>query len=389
MRILFVHEVSYEDKIVFEMHEFPERLTKLGLDEIVFLDYDERPRDSWRPRLKTLDRLIQGRSDDGIDLRLISIERVLPGIADRLLLSLRALWLAPRILSKVTPDIVVTYAVPTFGWQFRRACTKRGIPLVYRAIDVSHQIRKSPFQRLVKWAEKHVLASSDLVIFNNDALAEYARELGASEARSAVVAPGFDPWPELATKEVEVQDFSYNVVFMGTLFEFCGLDWFLQLLAENRERYREIKLLIIGDGDMRLRLERLVESNALGAQVRMTGRVEYQDLNALLSKASVAIIPFDVQPVATLALPGKVPQYIRSGLATVSTNLRGLKSVLTEGNGVTYAAPGIEFLESILQLLDDDDRRQSIVEAGQRVLDSDLQWNHQLSRFRSLLEDLI
>ena len=40
MRILFIHEVNYRDKVIFEMHEFPELLSLRGHD-VSFLHYPE------------------------------------------------------------------------------------------------------------------------------------------------------------------------------------------------------------------------------------------------------------------------------------------------------------------------------------------------------------
>ena len=40
MRVLFVHEVSFLDKPIFEMHEFPEYLASRG-HEVHFVDFLE------------------------------------------------------------------------------------------------------------------------------------------------------------------------------------------------------------------------------------------------------------------------------------------------------------------------------------------------------------
>lgn len=40
MKILFIHEVNYRGKVVFEMHEFPELLALAG-HEVHFLEFPE------------------------------------------------------------------------------------------------------------------------------------------------------------------------------------------------------------------------------------------------------------------------------------------------------------------------------------------------------------
>ena len=80
MRILFVHEVSWFNKVVFEMHDFPELLSLNG-HEVHFLDFDEgEPRAKWRP-LTT----IETRAHEGSRVAVTTPPRFLPGILGRLL----------------------------------------------------------------------------------------------------------------------------------------------------------------------------------------------------------------------------------------------------------------------------------------------------------------
>lgn len=387
MRVLFVHEVSYLDKVVFEMHEFPEQLIQEGANDVVFLDYLEDQ--TWKliGRRRVLDRTVAGRSNSSVSIRLVSIQRLLPGSLDRLFLSLRAIWLSRSILRRIGPDVVVTYAVPTLGWQFQMACRRAKIPVVYRAIDVSHQIRDTAFSRLVRWSESRLYRMSSLVLFNNEALAEYGKSLGALSSRSVVLTPGFDPWSEEKRKIEMPTQSEYNTIFLGTLFDFCGLDWFIERLAERPAS--DIRLLIVGDGDLEISLKTLVNSKNLQSRVFFHGRAPYEDLPHLLSQAAVAILPFREGKVSNLALPGKVPQYLRSGIPTVSTNLSGLKSLLPEGAGVTYAPTEDAFIHQVEFLVSNKEARQNMVAAGVKILDRECQWESQIKKLINELADLI
>lgn len=381
MKILFVHEVNYLEKVVFEMHEYPEHLALAG-HEVIFIDYAEGARQS--RRIHPTDRVIAGRSDERATLRLVTVPQVLPGTLDRLRVAFLMIFQARSLLRKLSPDVVVSYAVPTMGWQFNIASRRLGIPFLYRAIDVSHKIRGSFFSLMVRAAERFMLRRSDFTLFNNQALLDYGTSHGCPVDRSAVVHPGFDPWPGTAVLPRRGVDFEYNTVFLGTLFPFSGVDWFVEELATN-PRASDIRLLVVGDGELREKLVSLVGRWELTDRVHIYGRAEYDELPALLQRAKIAVIPFDLSDVTRFALPGKVPQYIRSALPTVATPLDGLVSFMPPGNGVVYAQRGQEFIDECVNLLDDEKRRRVLVEKGNERLDADANWDTQTKELESLM----
>ena len=67
MRILFVHEVNYRKKVIFEMHDFPELLSLAGHD-VVFVDFAEGvERSGWRRFLdwRTETSIVEERAHSG------------------------------------------------------------------------------------------------------------------------------------------------------------------------------------------------------------------------------------------------------------------------------------------------------------------------------------
>jgi glycosyltransferase involved in cell wall biosynthesis len=388
MKILFVHEVNYLDKVVFEMHEFPERLEREG-HSVTFVDYAET---SLTRSFRKRDRIITGRSEPLSRIRLVSLPQVLFGVSGRLVISLLVLLYCPLIIRRIRPQVVISYAVPTLGWQFRIWCKFYKIPYIYRAIDVSHLIRETRFSRLVQIAEKYLYRSSDLVLCNNDALCRYAQEqYGCQPDRSRVLYPAYEPSkndPAETTSSRSLTTFVYNTVFMGTLFNFAGLDWFLRELSCFPFR-GDIRLLIIGDGDEGTTLKKIVHDLGLSENVNFYGRAQFSELGDLLSRAHVAILPFNPTRVTHLALPGKVPQYIRSGVPCVATPLDGLKGYLAEGEGVLYSQPGQDFLYKLHRILNDENLRRQLVSQGNQVLNQQSSWSQQLQTLEEALTETI
>ena len=352
MRILFLHEVGYLEKPIFEMHEFPEHLAARG-HEVAFADYPETPTHQATSRFGVV---VEGRVLSGASLRLYSQKAVFPGIVGRLL----AVFLFPfffhRVLSDFKPDIVVSFAVPTSGWQAAIICMVHRKPLLFRALDVSHRIRRSMFASLVKVAERLVYSSASWVSCNNPALLGYCRSLGAKEGKSSVDYPPLDlsHFAEGASKKIirsklGIPNDSQVILYMGSFFYFSGLADILRNLALMSQRP---VLVLIGGGEQDAELRTMTKNLHLEDCVKFTGFVGFGELPVYLSMADVAINPMVPSMVSSKALPNKVLQYMASGLPVVTTKLDGLSSIFDDQVGVHSVSHSSDVLAAAVAMLD-------------------------------------
>ena len=383
MRILFIHEVDYLKKFVFEMHEFPEYLAVKG-HEIVFMDFPEDEGASiLHFRLKDLE--IRGRALPEAKLRLLRLPRLLSSPFDRLALAFLFPIYLLHAIRRVKPEVVVLYGVPTNGWQTVLLCRLLRIPVIYRAIDVSHLIRDTSFKTLVKKAERCVARNASVVLANSAAMAKHIDGLGANAARVSVLFPGFlesESPREFSSPETETK----IILFMGTLFDFCGVEEMIAWIAEHGEDSKRAEIWVMGDGPARLRIVCKAREVGMESNLRMLGVVPFEELYRRMKAATVAVLPFQDIYVTNTALPGKVPQYIWAGLPVVSTHLAGLKSLLEEGVGVRYAAPGHDFVNCLDDLLKNSEYRSILVERGQEALRLRCDWPTIVRDLEEILE---
>lgn len=342
MKILFVHEVSYLKKPIYEMHEFPELLANLG-HEITFFEFDEG-RKFWEKGPKAPEsRRVSGRVVPNVSIQLERpFQLGLPGL-DRLFVILSSI---PRLLrlAKVQGfDVIVLYAVPTYGVQTTLLAKAFGIPLVFRALDVSHKIRSSLLAPLIKLVERFVYKNSNAISANNPAMKDYCRALGGSEFATTVDFPPLDVGhferghgkSELAPS-LGILPSDKVVVYMGTFFYFSGLKQVLHQFAERSKQIADVKLLLIGGGEQAKDLHELTQRLGLVGKVIFTGFVPYAELPKYLGVADVAINPLIPSLVANTAFPNKVLQYLASGLHVVSTPLTGLSKVFGVSKNLTW-----------------------------------------------------
>ena len=391
MRILFVHEVSWFNKVVYEMHDFPELLS-LRQHEVHFLDFDEgKPRTRW----KTV-TTAESRAHLGSQVFVTTPPRILPGIFGRLLAVVIQPLVFLRLCRRIKPDVVVLYSVPTSGWQTVAICRLIDTPVIARVIDVPHVLRKTRFERLVKFAERLVFTRASFVLTHNEALRSYCVEHGASRLKSDVILPGCDtqrffPAPSDMELQGQLMILPTNkvIVFMGTLFRFSGVFELINELAAPLREDPTLIFLILGDGEDSPRLQALVQNLQLADQVMLSGRIEYDSLGDHLRLGHVAVLPFVPELVTHGALPGKVLQYLACGLPTVATPLHGLQSIVPNGEGVVYASGSSDMAGIAVQLANDPSARMTVAKRGVELMSRECDWDTQIARFEQLLVDVI
>jgi len=387
MKILFIHEVSWFKKPVFEMHDFPELLSLRG-HEVSFIEYDEGKR---RTRWRTLTSL-ESRAWAGSRVAVTTPPQFLPGIFGRILATIIQPFIFWRLVTVARPDVVVTYSVPTSGWQVIVICKIMHIPTVARIIDIAHVLRESRLSVLIKQAEKFVYKNSTFVSCHNEFLRSYCVENGARADQSGVTYPGVDftqffpgEKSQSLIKTLKIRPSDRVLMYMGTVYRFSGLVEILHELSTSLKENPSLKFLIIGAGEDLSRF--LNEARLLGLQEQVisVGNIEYNLLPDYLRLGDVALLPFKPELVAHAALSGKVLKYLAVGVPVVSTDLKGLRSAINDGEGVIYCSGYNNLASSAIDLLESPHRCQQLSTQGLLKIAQMCNWQVRIDEFVDIL----
>lgn len=355
LRILFVHEVNYLEKPIFEMHEFPECLAIKG-HQIGFVHFPEGWTNAqikeWGYR-----SIVSGRVVKDATISLYTPQNASGTIFGRLKTAISFRSVFRKVLADFKPDVIVSFSVPTSGWQSLIEARKEGIPYVLRALDVSHKIRKNPFSPLIKLAEKFIYKNASHVSANNPAMSEYCISMGAKVAKSSVDLPPLDlsHFKAATTFRSEYRaklGLSENdkiITYMGSFFYFSGLPEVLAAFAETVDE--QLKLVLIGGGEQEQKLRELAQKLGTPQRIVFTGFVGFAELPKYLGVADVAINSMRRTLVSNAAFPNKVLQYMASGLPVVSTDLDGLRQTFGQLPGLNLVSSPVEVLSRACELM--------------------------------------
>ncbi len=379
MNILFVHEVDWLKKVVFEIHNLAECLSRQG-HKVYMIDYEDTwQRNSlWKicsfktTEINGVSRAIPGAS---VDLRRPGFIRI-TGLS-RISAGLTHYQEIKRTIREKKIDIIVLYSVPTNGLQTIWSARKFGIPVVFRSIDILHKlVRVKALGTATRMLEKKVYRDIDAILAITPNHVKYVTGLGATPSKVKLLLMPIDTSKFHPSDDyIEIKqkwgtgDKDRVIVFIGTLFPFTGLDGFIRKFPEVISRVPEARLLIVGDGPQRPLLERIITELGLAGRVTITGFQPYTTMPKYINLADICINPFLDTPATRDIFPGKIIQYLACGRAVVATPLLGITSLVPdESRGVVYASNEGEMAGKVADLLESEERRRILGEAGLRYV---------------------
>ena len=375
MNILFVHEVDWLKKVVLDFHNLSEALSLLN-HRVYAIDYESmRKRNGYSGwgSLKTeevegVSRAIPGAS---VTLRRPGFIKI-PGLS-RLSAGITHYREIQRIIREKSIDVVVLYSVPTNGLQTMHLARKFGIPVVFRSIDILHRmVPNAALRPMTRVLERKIYSQADLVLPNTPQYLQYVLSMGAAESKVRLLPLPIDTsifHPSIdcsdARRKWGFSEKNQIVLFIGTLFQFSGLDGFIRSFPQVIENIPDARLLIVGDGPQRPKLERIIAELGLEGRVIITGFQPYPTMPQYMNLATVCINTFLNTDATRDIFPGKIVQYIACGKATMATPLLGITTLLPgESHGVVYADSVDDMAREVVNLLRSPERRRQLGQAG-------------------------
>ena len=384
MKILVVHEVSYIKKVVYEFQILPEALSLLG-HEVTVIDLDDTPLESsgkpvldlYPIKFHEFHRAYQQAS---ITLRHPGVVRI--PFLSRVSAALANTIEVVRALKEEKYDAVLLYGVPTVGIQCLIIARQYGIPVLFRSIDVSHQLVPNRLLSLpTRLIERFIYRRVDGVSALTPELKRYIESFGVPETKVTMIPAGVDsdmflpgPRNQNLVSRFGIRRSDRIVLFMGTIYRFSGLDTIIRGFPGLLERHPGTKLLIVGSGEDRGRLEAMAKSEGVIENVIFTGVQPYESLPDFIRSSDVCINPFELNLITRDILPTKLFQYLSCAKPLLATELPGTLHFLSgEAQGVVYASLP-DFVSCLSELLEDPARCESLGNLGRETVKSQYDW---------------
>ncbi|WP_214019945.1 glycosyltransferase family 4 protein [Methanoculleus sp.] len=298
-----------------------------------------------------------------------------PGFASRMAYYLlfplhAALWL---LTTRSRFDAIVTSAPPLFtgipGYVLKRTSRVKWILDIRDLwIDASISLgfirEGSIYERMSRRFEQMCLSQADLVGVTTE---ELGRRISS---RYRVTAP-----MELIPNGVNTDVFrptngekKQQIVYAGNVGHAQDLDK-VALAVKSMNGTYNLKFLIVGDGDTRKNLERLVKTESLTDSIVFTGTLPREEIPQLLSESLVGVAPLKRLANLEYAAPTKAYEYMACGIPFVGCGSGEIAHLAKESGGGVIADNTPEAIAATLSaLLDDPERMEEMGRRGREYV---------------------
>lgn len=286
---------------------------------------------------------------------------------------------------------------PDFFWPLALACKVLKIKFIYDQHDITPEMYRLKFKnrffyKILLLNEKLSVKIADAVLVVNNSFRERLKELfGMDYAQIFVVPNGplknFEPKdnPNLCAKYKDKK----IILYIGLMTVNDNIEVIISTANKiiNEMGRKECYFILLGDGDVRKKMERMASDYNLSHYIEFTGIVSYEKVVEYLFIADVCIAPDQPNGLNEYLTLIKVLEYMKAKKAFVSFNLCETRN-LAKGAGL-YAANSDDFAEKILYLLDNPKLAAELGEEGKAIIEKEYLWEYSEKKLLSIYEKLL
>lgn len=303
-------------------------------------------------------------------------------------------WLMTLLLSfkvwyKHGFDIIQACNPPDTYWLLAKFYKLWGKRFIFDHHDLCPELYLAKYRdrqpdRLYRWLlflERQTFRTADVVIATNESYRRIALLRGqVSPDRVFIVrnGPDFDRLKPLPPEPALKQGRRHLICYLGMLCNHDGVDYLIRAMHQMvyHVGYRDVLCAIIGSGPEFNQLKALSERLGLGDYVLFTGRLSDHDVCRYLSTADVCVDPLPRNAFSDKSTMNKIGEYMAFGKPIVAFDLTETRATAQEA--ALYAKPNEEgdFVQCLLELLRDEQKRHQMGRYGRRRVETQLLWSH-------------
>jgi glycosyltransferase involved in cell wall biosynthesis len=178
----------------------------------------------------------------------------------------------------------------------------------------------------------------------------------------------------------------WDIAFLGRLEKMKAVDLFPEMLALLKKDYPNLKMVMTGEGSLKVKLLNDFESAGVSHMVDYLGVIETKKVPMLINQSLIFIYPSREEPFGLSIL-----EAMACRVPVVTTNVYGPSEIITQNvDGLTVNPDDVnELVKALRTLLDDRQLRIRIGEEGRATVEKRFDINQHLENLVSIYEDLM
>jgi N-acetyllactosaminide 3-alpha-galactosyltransferase len=241
---------------------------------------------------------------------------------------------------------------------------------VSRLVEVIHE----------KYGER-IVEGCDRVIATGEGYAETSRLLKG--VNWSVIPNGIDleDFPDKGWEREEEK-----ILFVGRLSFPKGVHYLVKAMPLVLRELPEAKLTIVGDGEERLSLMRLVKILNLEEKIDFLGYISHDDLVKEFYTSAITVLP----SISRLEAFGIVLlESMACKTPVIASDIPGVRDIAQEGGILCRPGDPLDLAIRIIEILGDKPLRKRLGEVGFRAVEAKYTWNEIAKKITMIYEDLV
>ena len=256
-------------------------------------------------------------------------------------------------------------------------------PLIQEQLQYRVLVDRAAAERA---AERAFDAATALLAVSQE-VARWLEDFPCARGKIHVVPNGIRPerFPAGLAPLLPAAEGVFTIGFVGTLKAWHGVSILIDAFASLHARDPRTRLLIVGDGPEREKIEAELAQRGLVEATVCTGAVSPEQVPGLLASMDAAVAPYP--PLDNFYFsPLKVYEYMAAGVAVVASRIGQLQSLIeTERTGLLVPAGDVAALVSALECLRVKPQlRAQLGQAARQVVMSKFTWDAVAARIFDL-----
>ena len=310
------------------------------------------------------------------------------------------------LVDKTKPDIIHAHSPVLTALAAKGVAKRAGLPLVYeiRAFwedaAVAHGTCREggPRYQATHWLETHIARSADAVGVICQGLLDDLRQRGIQSDKLFTVPNAVDldkfsqgrPQDAQLAAQLGLTD-AEVIGFIGSFYDYEGLDVLLQAMPELIARRPKLHLLLVGGGPVEAAIKQQIADLGIAAKVHFVGRVPHQEVERYYSLVDVLVYPRKNMRLTNLVTPLKPLEAMAEGKLVAASDVGGHRELIMPGEtGTLFAADDPKaIVESVNTLFENASDWPAMRERARRYVTEQRTWAQTVANYKPVYTRLL
>lgn len=175
----------------------------------------------------------------------------------------------------------------------------------------------------------------------------------------------------ISRKNLLLSNYTKKILFVGRLHPVKGVRYLIEAMKIIKEKDLYAKLIIVGDGEEREKLQKLANKMGLLDSITFTGQIPNQNVSQYMAMSDILVLPS-----LSEGFPNVILEAMAFGIPIVATNVGGVIEIMENGVNGFLVKPGNpdQIAQKVLFLFNNKDMIKMISNNNKKLVKQQHNW---------------